>query len=263
LNGVPQAGDPGSAVDDERKAREIGVRREEEQKQSKMTAARRFVTLEEFHQQLQAGRVKSLNLILKADVQGSVEALTQMVERSVSDKIVVRIIHSGVGGVTESDVMLAVASDAVVIGFHVKASPRAQELIEKEGIDARFYSIIYEVVEDIKKAMEGLLEPTYKEMVEGRAEIRQIFSSSKIGAIGGAMVIKGRVMRNHHVRVIRDHIVVFEGKLSSLKRFKDDVREVSEGYDCGLTFAGFNDFHEKDIVEAYKLEKVSPTLSKA
>jgi translation initiation factor IF-2 len=165
-----------------------------------------------------------------------------------------------VGGVNESDVMLAVASDAIIIGFHVKADPRALELIDKEGIDARFYSIIYDVVQDVQKAMEGLLEPTYKEIIEGRAEIRKVFKSSKHGTIGGAFVTKGHVLRSHPVRIIRDNIVVFEGKLASLKRFKDDVRDVAEGYECGIVLVNFADLRERDICESYKLEKVAQKL---
>ena len=164
------------------------------------------------------------------------------------------------GGISESDIMLAVASDAIVIGFHVKADDRAQLLREREGVDVRFYSIIYEALEDVRKAMQGLLEPTIKEMVEGRTEIVQIFQSSRIGAIGGAVVRKGKLARNHHIRVIRNNIVVHTGKLSSLKRFKEDTREVQEGYDCGVVVEGFGQLQQGDILESYRIEKVATKL---
>ena len=261
FSGVPDAGEIFHVAVDEKTARRIAEKRALEIREHDMKGVHaKHLSLQELYSKMKEGQVKDLRLIIKADAQGSAEALTQMLERSISDKIKVRVIHSGVGGVTESDVMLAVASDAIVIGFHVKAEVRAQELIEKEGIDARYYSIIYEVVQDIQKAMEGLLEPTLKEVFEGRAEIRQTFKSSKVGTIGGAVVVKGRISRNHPARVIRDNIVVFEGKLSSLKRFKDDVRDVAEGYECGIAFSGFDDLRERDVVESYRLEKVAGSL---
>ena len=174
--------------------------------------------------------------------------------------IKIRVIHGGVGGINESDVMLAAASDAIVIGFHVKPDEQAELLMEREGVDVRLYNIIYEALEDVRKAMEGLLEPTMKEVVEGRTEVRQIFQSSRIGTIGGAIVRKGKLARNHHIRVIRDNIIIHEGKLSSLKRFKDDVREVQEGYDCGIVVEGFAGLKEGDILESYRIEKVATKL---
>ncbi len=261
LSGVPDAGELFTVVNDEKIARQIAEKRELEIRERDMKGLHsKHFSLQELYSKMKKGELKELKLILKADMQGSLEGLTQTLTKSVSDKINVRVIHGGVGGVNESDAMLAMASDAVIIGFHVKAEPRAQELIEKEGIDARYYSVIYEAVQDVQKAMEGLLEPTSKVVIEGRVEIRQVFKSSKVGNIGGAIVLKGRLSRNHRVRLIRDNIVVFEGKLSSLRRFKDDVREVQEGYECGVALEGFSDLHEKDLLEAYKIEKVAAKL---
>lgn len=261
LSGVPDAGTIFAVVKDEQVARAIAEKRALELREREMKGIHsKHFSLQELYSKMKEGTVKELRIIMKADVQGSLESLTQMLTKSVSDKISVRVIHGGVGGVNESDVMLAMASDAVIIGFHVKADVRAQELIEKEGIDARFYSIIYEAVQDVQKAMEGLLEPASKEVIDGRVQVRQVFKSSKVGTIGGANVIKGRLSRTNRVRLIRNNIVVFEGKLASLKRFKDDVREVQEGYECGLSLEGFQDLHEGDIIEAYRIEKVAAKL---
>ncbi|MBU3760052.1 MAG: translation initiation factor IF-2, partial [Candidatus Omnitrophica bacterium] len=197
---------------------------------------------------------------IKADVQGSSEALKSSLEKLTNDQCHVRVIHGGVGGINESDVMLAAASDAVIIGFHVKADQKAEQLSQKEGVDIRFYNIIYEAVENITKAMEGLLAPTLEEVIEGNIELRKIFKSSKVGNIGGGMVTKGRVVRNNPVRVIRDNIIVFEGKLAALKRFKDDVREVAEGYECGISLNGFDDIREGDIIESYRVDKTATKL---
>ena len=209
---------------------------------------------------MKEGRVKELNLIIKADVQGSIEAITQSLEQVHAEKIKIRVIHGAVGGINESDIMLAIASAAIVIGFYVKTDERADILKDHEGVDVRFYSIIYELIEDVKKAMEGLLEPTMKEVVEGKTEVRQIFQSSRVGSIGGAIVRKGKLTRNHHIRVLRNNIIVHQGKLSSLKRFKDDVREVLEGYDCGIVVEGFSTLREGDILESYRIEKIAGKL---
>lgn len=261
LSGTPEAGEIFTVVNDEKLARKIAEKRSLEIRERAMKGFHpKHLSLEELYSQMKEGRVKELKLIVKADVQGSIEALAQSLEQASSEKIKIRVIHGAVGGINESDIMLAVASEAIVIGFHVKADDRAQVLTEKEGVDVRFYSIIYEVLEDIRKAMEGLLEPAMKEVVEGRTEVRQIFQSSKIGAIGGALVKKGKLTRNHHIRVIRNNIVVHVGKLASLKRFKDDVREVQEGYDCGVVVEGFNELKEGDVLESYRIEKVAAKL---
>jgi len=218
------------------------------------------VSLEGLFSQINEGALKELKIILKADVQGSIEALSDLLQKISSTKIQLRIIHAGVGGINDSDVVLAAASDAIIIGFHVQAESKAETMAEKEGVDLRYYNIIYEAVEEVKKAMEGMLEPTQKEVVQGRAEIRQIFKSSKAGNIGGAVVTQGRVSRTHRVRLIRNKIVVFDGKLASLKRFKDDVKEVQEGFECGVALEGHNDIQPRDIVEAYKIEKIATKL---
>ena len=261
LSGTPEAGEIFTVVADEKLARKIAEKKSLELRERAIKGFHpKHLSLEDLYSQMKEGRVKELNLIIKADVQGSVEALGQSLEQISSEKIKIRVIHGGVGGINESDVMLAAASDAIVIGFHVKSDEQAQTLMEREGVDVRFYSIIYEALEDVRKAMEGLLEPTMKEVVEGRTEIRQIFQSSRIGAIGGAIVRKGKLARNCHIRVIRNNIVVHTGKLSSLKRFKDDVREVQEGYDCGVVVEGFAGLQEGDLLESFRIEKVAAKL---
>lgn len=260
LNGSPDAGEKFLVTEDEKTARRITEQRILEQREREMRGVSKHLFLEDLYHRISEGNFKELKIIIKGDVQGSIEALRQSLEKLGGDQCQIRVIHGGVGGVNESDVMLAAASDAIILGFHVKADAKSQKLAEEEGVDVRFYGIIYEAVEDVKKAMEGLLEPTYKEVQEGRAQIRKIFKSAKVGTIGGAMVIKGRVMRTNPVRLIRNQVVLFEGKLSSLKRFKDDVREVAQGYECGVAFAGFNDLAEGDIVESYRLDKIEGKL---
>jgi translation initiation factor IF-2 len=225
-----------------------------------MRGATKHMSLENLYSKISEGSFKELKLIVKADVQGSVEALTQSLEKLTTEKCQLHVIHGAVGGINESDVMLAAASDAIVIGFHVKSDPKAMNLAEKEGVDIRFYGIIYDAVEKIRKAMEGILEPDLEEVTEGKAQIRQIFKSSKVGTIGGARVIKGRLVRHRNARVVRNNVVVFDGKFSALKHFKDDVKEVAEGHECGISFVGFNDLREGDIVECYRIDKIAATL---
>lgn len=260
LGGVPEAGEPFVVVESEKLAREITERRVLEKREQEMNASSKHLSLENLYQKISEGNFRELKLIIKADVQGSSEALKSSLEKLTNDQCHVRVIHGGVGGINESDVMLAAASDAVIIGFHVKADQKAEQLSQKEGVDIRFYNIIYEAVENITKAMEGLLAPTLEEVIEGNIELRKIFKSSKVGNIGGGMVTKGRVVRNNPVRVIRDNIIVFEGKLAALKRFKDDVREVAEGYECGISLNGFDDIREGDIIESYRVDKTATKL---
>ncbi len=261
LSGTPEAGEVFNVAADEKIARKIAEKRSLELRERAIKGFHpKHLSLEDLYSQMKEGRVKELKLIIKADVQGSIEAITQSLEQISAENIKIRVIHGGVGGINESDIMLAAASDAIVIGFHVKSDERAQTLMEYEGVDVRFYNIIYEALEDIRKAMEGLLEPTMKEVVEGRTEVRQVFQSSKVGAIGGAVVKKGKLARNHQIRVIRNNIIVHVGKLGSLKRFKDDVREVQEGYDCGVVVEGFGELKEGDILESYRIEKVATKL---
>ena len=255
LNGVPQAGEILHAVADDKSARRIAEKRSLDIRGKERKGIPKHLSLETLHERIQEGAFKELKLIIKGDVQGSVEALTQSLEKLSTERVRLHVIHGGVGSINESDVMLAAASDAVVLGFHVKAEPRAEQLSHEEGVDIRFYNIIYEAVEDVHKAMEGLLEPSYQEVVEGRASVRKVFRSSKAGTVGGGVVAKGKLTRAGKVRLIRNQVVVFDGKLSSLRRFKDDVREVTDGYEFGFVLEGFDKIVEGDILEAYKLEK--------
>lgn len=259
LDSVPEAGERFLVVEDEKVARRM-VEQSVLEKRERMMRGARHLSLADLYNRISEGNFKELKIVAKADVQGSVEALAQSLGKIDSEKCGVRIIHGGVGGINESDVMLAAASDAIILGFHVKADAKAQQIAEKEGVDIRYYNIIYEAIDDVSKAMEGLLEPTYKEVIEGRAQIRKIFKSSKAGTIGGTMVIKGKITRQNPVRVLRDNIIVFDGKLAALKRFKDDVREVAEGHECGLSFNGFTEFQEDDLVESYRMDKIATKL---
>jgi len=260
LSGVPDAGDNFYVVKDEKTARRITEKKALEKREVELTGASKHLSLENLYEKLSEGNFKELKIIIKADVQGSMEALSQSLEKLSNDQCQVRVIHRGVGGINESDVMLAAASDAVILGFHVKADTKAESAAEQEGVSLRYYHIIYEAVEDVRKAMEGLLEPTYNEVVDGKVEIRQVFQSSRVGTIGGGYVLKGKVLRANYGRVIRDSVVLFEGKLGSLKRFKDDVRDVAQGYECGIALEGFNELKIGDIVESYRMEKTQTKL---
>ena len=260
LNGVPEAGETIYAVADEKIAKTITEQKTLELRERQMRGTRKHMSLESLYSKLSEGNFKELKIILKADMQGSIEALIQSLDKISSEKCRLHVIHGIVGGINESDVMLAAASDAIIIGFHVKADPKAQALAEKEGVDIHFYNIIYDAVEKIRKAMEGILEPELKEVVEGKTKVRQIFKSSRVGNIGGAIVMKGRIARQHRVRLVRDNVVIFDGKLSSLKRFKDDVKEVAEGYECGVALEGFNDLREGDMLESYSIDKFAAKL---
>jgi len=259
LSGLPDAGQKFAVLKDERTARQIALHRVEKERERAVVRPR--MSLEELHKQIDEGLVKELNIVVKSDVQGSMEALRFSLDKLADAKVKVAVIHSGVGGISESDVMLASASSAVIIGFNVRPEPKAAVLAEREGIDIRLYSVIYDVVDDVKKAMEGLLEPTLKEVVMGRAEVRNMFHISKIGTIAGCSVLSGKIARGANIRLLRDSVVVHEGKLSSLKRFKDDVREVAEGYECGLGIDGYNDLQVGDQIEAYVIEKIAGTLA--
>ncbi len=259
LSGVPLAGDTFAAVGDERKARQIALARQERHRLEIMVSQPR-VTLDVLHQQIQRGEVKELRMILKGDVQGSVEPLRESLERLSTDKVMVKVIHSSVGAVTESDVMLAAASNAILVGFNVRPEPKAQKLAEQEQVDVRLYTVIYEAINQIRAAMEGLLEPQYVERPLGRVEVRQIFTISKVGTIAGSFVVDGKVLRDASVRLVRDGRVVHEGKIGSLRRFKDDVREVLSGQECGIGLANYNDIHQGDVLEVYELEEIAPKL---
>ncbi len=255
LSEVPEGGDLFYAVDDERKAREVVEMRkfkEKQERQQKATA----ISLDNLFEHIEAGKMKELNIIVKADVQGSVEAVTQSLSRISNEEVRVSVIHGAVGAVTESDVMLASASNAIIVGFNVRPTPGATVSAENAEVDIRLYRVIYDAIEDIEKALKGMLEPTFREAVIGHVEIRTTFRVSGVGTIGGAYVTDGKVLRNSSVRVVRDGIVIHEGELGSLKRFKDDVKEVNSGYECGISIDKYNDIKEGDIIEAYVMEQV-------
>jgi translation initiation factor IF-2 len=255
LNDVPSAGDPFVVYDDERKARLLAEKRKDRQRLEEQKG-RTKITLDDLYKQIQEGQVKELNVIIKGDVHGSVEALVGALSKIEVAGVRVRVIHEGVGAITESDIILASASNAIVIGFNVRPEPNAKKMAESEKVDVRLYRVIYDVIEEIEAAMKGMLDPEYKEVVIGRAEVRQIFKVSRVGTIAGCYVTEGKITRNAEARLIRDGIVIHEGRLDSLKRFKDDVREVSSGYECGLTFEHFNDIKEGDVIEVFAMETV-------
>ena len=259
LDGAPQAGDRFNVLKDEREAKQIAQKRSQLQREQSVRAQRQL-TLDEIGRRIAVGDFQELNIILKGDVDGSVEALTDSFQKLSTEEIQVNIIHKGVGAITESDVLLASASSAVVIGFNVRPMANARTVAEKEEVDIRTYSIIYDAIDDIKKAMEGMLSPEMKEEVTGTAEIRETFKISKIGTIAGCMVLSGKIFRNSKIRVIRDGVVTFDGELASLKRFKDDVKEVSKGYDCGLQVKNYNDIRVDDQIEAYQEVAVQKKL---
>jgi translation initiation factor IF-2 len=261
LSDVPSAGDPVHVIKDAKKAQEIAESRKTKEKRSLVpSTGARAMTLEDLAKALAENEQLELKLIIKADVQGSVEAVADALVRLSTDKVKVSVVHSAAGAITEGDVNLAVAAGAIIIGFNVRPAGKAGALAQKEEIQIRQYSIIYNVVDEVKAAMEGLLAPTMVEKTIGKAEIRQVFRVSKAGNVAGCMVVEGSVKRSGGVRIVRDGAGVWSGKLSSLKRFKDDVREVKEGFDCGIAFEGFQDFKEGDVIEAYEVEEVRQTL---
>ncbi|MBF0558546.1 MAG: translation initiation factor IF-2 [Nitrospirae bacterium] len=257
---VPTAGDVFTCVEDEKKARQIALARLQKQRLVEI-ARHRKLTLDELYAKIKEGQIKELNIIIKGDVQGSAEAIKSSLEGITHAEVKVRVIHSSVGGINESDVMLAAASNAIIIGFNVRPELKASQIAEKEGVDIRLYNIIYEAIEDVKKALEGLLEPMLKEKILGRAEVRQLFHVSRVGTIAGCHVIDGAIHRaSDGIRVIRDNIVIYEGKIDSLKRFKEDVKEVQTGYECGITIENFNDLKMGDVLENFVIEKIAAKL---
>lgn len=255
LNEVPHAGDPFVVFEEERKARVIGEKRALKLRQSELNATSK-VTLDDLYKQIQEGEIKELNVIIKGDVQGSVEALQGSLEKIDIEGVRVKIIHKGVGAITETDVTLASASNAIIIGFNVRPEPQARTSAEREKVDIRLHRIIYNVIDEIKAALQGMLDPEYREVITGHAEIRQVFKASNIGTIAGSYVTEGKIIRTAQARVIRDGIVIFEGNIDSLKRFKDDAKEVAQGYECGITIQNFSDFKEGDIIESFVMETV-------
>ncbi|MBF7082372.1 translation initiation factor IF-2 [Desulfallas sp. Bu1-1] len=258
---VPPAGELFFAVEDEKLGRQIISERQVKKREEELRIAAPRVSLDDLFTQIQEGQVKELNIIIKADVQGSVEAVKQALQQISTDEVRVNVIHGGVGAITETDIMLASASNAIVIGFNVRPDVNARKAIETEKVDIRLYRVIYDAIEDIKAAMSGLLDPEYKEVTLGRAEVRKTFKVSKVGTIAGCYVTEGKITRDAGVRVIRDGIVIHEGVLESLKRFKDDAREVAQGYECGMTVEKFNDIREGDQIEAFIMEAVKRELA--
>ncbi|RJO64719.1 MAG: translation initiation factor IF-2 [Candidatus Omnitrophota bacterium] len=259
ITGVPEAGEQFFVIQDEKTAKELSAKRQEQLRQNQLQPFKR-IGLEDLYSQIKEGKIKELNLIIKADAQGSLEAIIEAINKLNVSEIKIIIIHQGAGAINSSDVMLAVASCALILGFNVNPDDPAKVLIEKEGQDVRTYNIIYDLVNDIKAALEGMLEPKLKKVFLGKAEIRKVFTLSKHGVIAGCMVIKGKITRNAKVDIIRNGSVVFEGALSSLKRFKDDVKEVEEGFECGMSIGSFDTIAEGDIVEAYQIEKIARKL---
>jgi translation initiation factor IF-2 len=259
LDGVPDAGDPLVVVESERRAREITEYRQRKRREQSAAATGRG-SVEEMFSQLAGADTNELPVVVKSDVHGSMEAIVAGLEKLGTDEVAVRVLHSGVGAITESDVTLAMASKAMIIGFNVRANAQARELARREGVEIRYHSIIYELLDEVKAGLSGLLSPTARETTIGHAEIREVFTITKVGRIAGCRVIDGLIRRGARVRLLRDDIVIHDGALGSLKRFKDDVREVREGFECGIGIEGWNDLREGDVIEAYEVEQVARTL---
>ncbi len=258
ISDVPQAGDSFVVVTDEQTARQVAEIQQEKQRERELSKTSR-VTLDDLYRRIQEGAVKELNLIIKADVQGSAEAVRSSLEKLSTEEVRVNVIHQAVGAISESDVLLASASNAVIIGFNVRPEPNARKAAERDGVDIRTYRVIYNLLDDVKAAMEGLLEPEFKEEIVGRAEVRQTFKVPG-GVVAGCYVLDGKITRAAQVRVLRDNVIVHEGKIASLRRFKDDVREVTHGYECGIGVERFNDIKEGDVLEAFQMVKVERSL---
>jgi translation initiation factor IF-2 len=256
LSGVPNAGDDVLAVADERKARELAATRQEKNRDSRL-AAQKAAKLDEFFSQMSEGEVNYVNLIVKADVQGSVEALKESLVKIAADDVKVKVVASAVGGINESDVNLAMTSNAFIIGFNVRADATARRIAEEQGVDIRYYSIIYEIIDDVKKAISGMLSPEVREEFIGLAEVRDVFRSSKIGAIAGCMITEGVVKRNNPIRVLRENVVIYEGSLESLRRHKDDVAEVKSGTECGIGVKNYNDVRVGDQIECFERTEIA------
>ncbi|MFH1458491.1 MAG: translation initiation factor IF-2 [Candidatus Omnitrophota bacterium] len=259
ISGIPQAGEPFFVIEDEKQAKELAAARQERLRLRQIKSVKR-VSLEDLHAEIEAGKIKELKLIIKADVQGSLEAIKDTLNKIQVSEIKLDVIHTGVGNINASDAILAVASNALILGFNITQDERAKEIAAKEGLDIRMYNIIYELANDIKAAVEGMLEPKIKKVFLGRVEIRKVFKLSRAGTVAGCFVTKGKINRNSLVHLVRNGEPVFEGKLSSLKRFKDDVRDVQEGFECGITIVGFDDVHEGDLIEAFEIEKIARKL---
>jgi translation initiation factor IF-2 len=254
---IPEAGDTFQVVESEARAREVAAHRQARQKEEELQSAGRKVSLEGLMEQIRSDEVKALNIVLKADVQGSAEVLRETLDRLSTDEVGINVLHASVGGITANDILLASASQAVVIGFNVRPDKSARELADRERVDVRLYTVIYELTDDVQKAMSGLLAPTYKEEDLGHAEVREVFHITKVGTIAGCMVVDGAIPRSARARLLRDSVVVWEGSISGLKRFKDDVAEVRNGFECGISLERYQDIKVGDVIEAFRSVEVA------
>ena len=259
LQGTPAAGDDFVIVKDEAQAKEVTSYRIRKERDAKLVKSAKSA-MEQMLDKIKSGEVKHLPVIIKADVQGSIEAIEGTIKKLSNDEVSVQILHSAVGPISDSDVTLAKASNAFIIGFNVRAIPHARDMARQDGVDIRYYSIIYDVVDDIKKALEGMLSPELREKIIGYAEIRNVFNITGVGKVGGCMVTEGFVKRGARVRLLRDNVVIHDGALAQLKRFKEDVREVKSGYECGMSFENYNDIQVGDYIECYEVEEIAATL---
>jgi len=248
-----------NVVTDEKAAKTLAEHRHDARRKKELAGSSR-VLLENILDKIKSGEVKEVKVVLKADVQGSIEAVANALTKLSTDNVGVNVISTGVGGITESDVSLAKASSAVVIGFNVRPAGKAQQLAEQESVDIKLYQVIYDAIDDVKKAMVGMLAPIMREKLLGKAEVRQIFNIPKAGTIGGSFVTEGKITRKAQLRLVRDSVVIYTGKVGSLRRFKDDASEVAQGYECGLSIEGYGDLREGDVIEAFEVESVAPTL---
>jgi translation initiation factor IF-2 len=259
LSGVPMAGDEFIVLADEKSAKQVSEHRIQKQRTKELAQTNRL-SLEKLYEQIQQGEVKDLNIIIRADVHGSIEALSEALTKLSNEEVKVNVVQSATGTITESDISLAAVSNAIIIGFNVRPTPKVQAFAGEENVDMRFYNVIYDVIKDVKGAMVGLMDSTYKEHVLGTAEVREVFQIPKVGAIAGSYVTEGKVERGHSIREVRDGVVLYEGKNSSLRRFKDDVKEVQAGYECGIGVENFNDIKVGDVLECFYLEEIRPEI---
>jgi translation initiation factor IF-2 len=259
LNGTPSAGDDFIVVDNESRAREVAEYRQRKEREAQAAAAAKS-TMDQLFARIQAGEAKDLPIVIKGDVQGSVEALIGTLEKLSNDEVRVKVLHSAVGGINESDVTLAKASEALIIGFNVRANPQARDMARRDNVDIRYYSIIYDISDDMKKMLTGMMSPEIREKFLGYAEIRDVFNITKVGKVAGCMVTEGVVKRGAKVRLLRDNVVIHDGTLGQLKRFKEDARDVREGFECGMSFENYQDIQVGDFIECYELEEIQATL---
>jgi translation initiation factor IF-2 len=259
LSGVPNAGDELIALADEKDAKQVSAHRVQKQRSKELAKSSRL-SLEKLYEQMQENEVKALNLIIKADVHGSIEAITDALTKLSNEEVRINVIHSATGALNESDISLATVSDAIIIGFNVRPSSKIQTLASEENVDIRFYNIIYNVIKDIKNAIVGMMASTFEERTLGRAEVREVFHIPKIGTIAGCYVTDGKIERGQLARILRDWVVSYEGKVSSLRHFKDDAKEVQSGYECGIGIKNYNDIKIGDVIECYYLEEIRPEL---